>query len=116
MSRIVVLGGGESGVGSAILAKVKGFDVFLSDMGRISEDYAAMLAQNGLEHAEPGTVLSDGKTYLAVATADGAVSITELQLSGKKRMAVKDFLIGFREPQTYTTSKGTSSNITGHHA
>ena len=82
----------------------------------LGEDYAAMLAQNGLEHAEPGTVLSDGKTYLAVATADGAVSITELQLSGKKRMAVKDFLIGFREPQTYITSKGTSSNITGHHA
>ena len=82
----------------------------------LGEDYAAMLAQNGLEHAEPGTVLSDGKTYLAVATADGAVSITELQLSGKKRMAVKDFLIGFREPQTYTTSKGTSSKITGHHA
>ena len=82
----------------------------------LGDDYAAMLAQNGLEHAEPGTVLSDGKTYLAVAAADGAVSITELQLSGKKRMAVKDFLIGFREPQTYTTSKGTSSNITGHHA
>ena len=35
MSRVVVLGGGESGVGSAVLAKVKGFDVFLSDMGRI---------------------------------------------------------------------------------
>ena len=82
----------------------------------LGEEYAAMLAQNGLDHAEPGTILSDGKTYLAVATADGAVSITELQLSGKKRMAVKDFLIGFREPQTYTTSKGTSSNITGHHA
>ena len=43
MSRVVVLGGGESGVGSAVLAKVKGFDVFLSDMGRISDDYAAML-------------------------------------------------------------------------
>ncbi len=43
MSRIVVLGGGESGVGSAVLAKVKGHDVFLSDMGTISEDYAAML-------------------------------------------------------------------------
>ena len=43
MSRIVVLGGGESGVGSAVLAKVKGFDVFLSDMGNISENYKAML-------------------------------------------------------------------------
>ena len=43
MSRVVVLGGGESGVGSAVLAKVKGFDVFLSDMGRITDEYAAML-------------------------------------------------------------------------
>ena len=43
MSRVVVLGGGESGVGSAILAKVKGFDVFLSDMGKISDKYVAML-------------------------------------------------------------------------
>ena len=82
----------------------------------LGEEYAAMLEQNGLSHAEPGTILSDGKSYLAIATSDGAISITELQLSGKKRMAVKDFLIGFREPQTYTTSKGTSSNITGHHA
>jgi len=43
MSRVVVLGGGESGVGSAVLAKVKGFDVFLSDMGKISEKYVTML-------------------------------------------------------------------------
>ncbi len=43
MSRLVVLGGGESGVGTAVLAKVKGYDVFLSDMGKISEDYAATL-------------------------------------------------------------------------
>ena len=40
MSRIVVLGGGESGVGAAVLAKVKGFDVFLSDNGKIPEHFA----------------------------------------------------------------------------
>ena len=45
MSRVVVLGGGESGIGSAVLAKVKGFDVFLSDMGNISEKYVAMLEE-----------------------------------------------------------------------
>ena len=43
MSRIVVLGGGESGVGSAVLAKVKGFDVFLSDKGEIAPAYAETL-------------------------------------------------------------------------
>ena len=80
------------------------------------EEFTRMLAENGLEAAVPGTVLSDGKTYLAFATADGAISATDIQLSGKKRMAVKDFLIGFREPQTYSTTQGTSSQITGHHA
>ena len=80
------------------------------------EEYLTMLEQNGLSSAAPGTVLSDGKSYLAFSTADGAISVTEIQLAGKKRMAVKDFLIGFREPQTYTTIKGTSSNITGQYA
>ena len=80
------------------------------------EGYAQMLAANGLKTAVPGTILSDGKTYLAFATSDGAISVTDIQLSGKKRMSVKDFLIGFREPQTYTTTQGTSSKITGHHA
>ncbi len=80
------------------------------------DEYAEMLSAAGLGHAEPGTVLSDGRTYLAIAAADGALSITELQLAGKKKMAVKDFLIGFREPQSYGTTKGTSSQITGKHA
>ena len=77
------------------------------------EDFSAMLAQNGMDSAAPGTVLSDGKTYLAFATEDGAISATEIQIAGKKRMPVKDFLIGFREPQSYGTSVGTSSSITG---
>lgn len=43
MSRLVVLGGAESGVGAAVLAKVKGMDVFLSDFGTIKEEYAETL-------------------------------------------------------------------------
>ncbi len=45
MSRVVVLGGAESGVGAAVLAKVKGFDVFLSDKGQIKEQYAKTLRE-----------------------------------------------------------------------
>ena len=75
--------------------------------------YEAMLEQNGMTSAAPGTILSDGKSYLAFATADGALSVTELQISGKKKMPVKDFLIGFREPQSYGTTAGTSSSVTG---
>ena len=43
MSRIVILGGGESGTGAAVLAKVKGFDVFLSDKGEIAPEYTEIL-------------------------------------------------------------------------
>ena len=52
-------------------------------------------------HAAPGTVLSDGKTFLAIATGDGALELTELQLAGKKKMAVAEFLKGFRDPETW---------------
>ncbi len=52
-------------------------------------------------HGKPGEILSDGRTYLAVAAADGAVSIREMQLAGKKRMDVKTFLLGFRNPEKY---------------
>ena len=45
MARIVVLGGAESGVGAAVLAKVKGFDVFLSDNGKIKEEYLKTLQE-----------------------------------------------------------------------
>ena len=48
MKRLVVLGGGESGVGAAILGKVKGMDVFLSDMGTIAPHYRKMLDDEGI--------------------------------------------------------------------
>ena len=49
----------------------------------------------------PGTVISDGKSSLAITAFDGAIGIKELQLAGKKRMDVKSFLLGFRSPQDY---------------
>ncbi|MEY2869527.1 MAG: hypothetical protein RIR01_2024 [Bacteroidota bacterium] len=47
--RLVVLGGGESGVGTAILGKQKGYDVFVSDFGKIKENYKQVLINNGIE-------------------------------------------------------------------
>jgi UDP-N-acetylmuramoylalanine--D-glutamate ligase len=44
MKRLVVLGGGESGVGAAVLAQKKGFDVFLSDKGKIKDKYKDVLS------------------------------------------------------------------------
>ena len=54
MSKVVVLGGGESGVGSAVLAKTKGFDVFLSDMGQISEKYISVLDEWEIPYEQGG--------------------------------------------------------------
>jgi UDP-N-acetylmuramoylalanine--D-glutamate ligase len=48
MKRIVILGAGESGTGAAILAKTKGFDVFVSDCGTISDPYRALLDQHAI--------------------------------------------------------------------
>lgn len=52
MKKIVVLGGGESGCGAAVLAQQKGFDVFLSDMGKIKEKYKNVLTHNAIEWEE----------------------------------------------------------------
>lgn len=52
MKRLVVLGGGESGVGAAILGKVKGMEVFLSDMGKISQRYKDALNEANIEWEE----------------------------------------------------------------
>ena len=52
MARIVVLGGGESGCGSAVLAKVKGFDVFLSDRGAIAPKYRGQLEEWRVSYEE----------------------------------------------------------------
>ena len=49
-NRLVVLGGGESGVGAAILAKDKGMDVFLSDFGTIAPKYLATLEKEDIPH------------------------------------------------------------------
>lgn len=60
---------------------------------------------------KPGTIVSDGKTRFGIAAADGIVMLDEVQLSGKKRMPIEDFLRGFRDPCAYKVSAGTSKEI-----
>ena len=52
MQRLVILGGGESGVGTAILGKKKGYDVFVSDYGKIKDNYKEVLNSNGIQWEE----------------------------------------------------------------
>lgn len=52
MKRLVILGGGESGVGTAILGKEKGWEVFLSDRGALKPAYREVLEKEGIEYEE----------------------------------------------------------------
>ena len=52
-------------------------------------------------NAKPGNIETDGKTYLNVACKNGWLGITDLQLAGKKRMKVEDFLRGFQQVSEY---------------
>ncbi|PNW27581.1 UDP-N-acetylmuramoyl-L-alanine--D-glutamate ligase [Formosa algae] len=52
MKRLVILGGGESGVGTALLGKEKGFEVFVSDKGKIKEKYKDVLINNEIAWEE----------------------------------------------------------------
>ncbi len=59
MNRIVILGGGESGVGSAVLARTKGFDTFLSDSGTLKDEYRNTLRKYGIPFEEGGHTESE---------------------------------------------------------
>jgi methionyl-tRNA formyltransferase len=61
-----------------------GIKIFVSEMEEVNHSLNA------------GTVMSDGKTFLKVACANGYIYIKELQMAGKKRMLVEEFLRGFK--------------------
>ncbi len=67
--------------------------------------YAASIVES-INNIEIGNIYSDGKNYLRVKTIDHSIDILELQLQGKKRMPVADFLRGFQYNTnlTYSTS------------
>ena len=67
MKRIVVLGGGESGSGAAVLAKVKGFDVFLSDKGKLKEEHIERLMKYDIPFEE------DGHSFDKIYNADEVI-------------------------------------------
>ncbi|MCK6650092.1 MAG: UDP-N-acetylmuramoyl-L-alanine--D-glutamate ligase [Bacteroidia bacterium] len=52
MKRLVILGGGESGVGTAVLAQKKGYEVFLSDKGKLKDKYKDVLSKYGIQWEE----------------------------------------------------------------
>ena len=98
MKRLVVIGGGESGVGAAVLGKVKGMDVWLSDMGNIEPRYKEILDKWNIDweeghHSEekvlnadeivksPGVPLT--APLISKAMAKGIPVISEIELAGR---------------------------------
>lgn len=86
MCRIVVLGGGESGYGSAILARVCGFDVFLSDMGTIAPKYKAELEHWKIPYEEGGhtesLILSATEVVKSPGIPDKASMVCKIREAG----------------------------------
>ena len=84
--RIVVLGGGESGCGAAILAKKLGFDVFLSDFGSIADKYKEMLDCHNIEweekqHTEE-LILSAGEVIKSPGIPNEAPIVVKIKNAG----------------------------------
>ena len=118
MARLTVLGGAESGVGAAVLAKVKGFEVFLSDNGKIKEEYAAMLRKWDIPYEEGGHTESkvlaadeivkspgipDSAPLVRKLVAQGTPVISEIEFAGRYDNAKKICITG-SNGKTTTTS------------
>ena len=64
-------------------------------------EVTAAAEQPAANRPTPGTISTDGKHYLRVATADGWLRLTALQLPGKKRLGVEELLRGFHPDEQW---------------
>ena len=119
---MVILGGGESGVGAAILAKKQGFDVFLTDKGTINEKYKNVLKNYGIKweenkHTEK-LILSAGEIIKSPGIPDTVEMvmkarklkipvISEIEFAGRYTDAFKICITG-------SNGKTTTTLLTGH--
>ena len=94
-NRIVILGGGESGVGAAILAKKEGFDVFVSDRGEIKEKYKSVLENIDVDWEEgkhtEDKILNAGEVIKSPGIPDTAPLIVKLVEKGIKVISEIEF-------------------------
>ena len=117
--RIVVLGGGISGYGSAILAKKQGLDVFLSDAGPISDLYRSRLEQWGVEYEQGGHTMEkilnateiikspgipDKAAVVVALRENGIPVISEMEFAARYMGKAKTICITGSNGKTTTTS------------
>lgn len=117
MKRLVILGGGESGVGTAVLAQKKGFEVFLSDKGKLKDKYKDVLSKYGIKweeekHSEDLILNADevvkspgipDKADLVIALhKKGIPVISEIEFAGRYTTAKKICITGSNGKTTTT--------------
>ncbi|KFF09677.1 UDP-N-acetylmuramoyl-L-alanine--D-glutamate ligase [Flavobacterium hydatis] len=120
--RLVVLGGGESGVGTAILGKKKGYDVFVSDYGKINESYKEVLIINGIaweegKHTED-LILNADVVMKSPGIPDKSPIVKKLVEKGIKVISEIEFAKPFTEALTVgitgSNGKTTTTMLTYH--
>lgn len=120
--RLVVLGGGESGVGAAVLGCVKGMDVFLSDMGSISADYKATLDAYHISYEE-GThseekILNADVVVKSPGIPPYAPMVKKIVEKGIPVLSEIEFAAGFTDARmvciTGSNGKTTTTLLTYH--
>lgn len=122
MSKIVVLGAGESGVGAAILAKAKGFDVLVSDLSEIKPEYKKELDDNGVRWEEKGhstdEILKADEVIKSPGIPDKAPLVAELRAKGVPVISEIEFAGRYTDSKmiciTGSNGKTTTTMLTYH--
>lgn len=120
--KLVVLGGGESGVGTALLGKKEGYEVFLSDFGKIKDNYKNVLIQNQIEwedekHTED-KILNADVVMKSPGIPDKAPIVKKLKEKGIEVISEIEFASRFSKAYTVaiTGSNGkTTTTMLTHH-
>ena len=119
-SKIVILGAGESGVGTAILGKQKEFEVFVSDFGKIKEKYKQVLIDNEIEWEEGGhseeKILSADLVMKSPGIPDNAPIVRKLVEKGIKVISEIEFAAKYTKAVivgiTGSNGKTTTASLT----
>ncbi|AWA28843.1 UDP-N-acetylmuramoyl-L-alanine--D-glutamate ligase [Flavobacterium magnum] len=122
MKRLVILGGGESGVGTAILGRKKGYDVFVSDFGKIKENYKEVLTINEIawedeKHTE-ALVLNADVVMKSPGIPEKAPIVKKLVEKGVPVISEIEFAAPFTDATiigiTGSNGKTTTTMLTHH--
>lgn len=88
METLLVLGAGESGIGAALLAKDKGYNVFVSDFGKIGEEYKNILSKNNIDYEEGSHNLAPKSPQIVVKSPGIPDTVPIIQLLKKNNCEI----------------------------